>query len=256
MILRLFFRRPPPDRWPSNLSSNQLVAWTRGYLKSSGWALLAPWPWVKAWVRASRDGIVLNLVVADLETLSMATVISDVRQDSQTMGATIGILSFAKFDPELADTAAASGIFLLNPSDLPIVGQHIYTAEQRKQKVGSGNVQSASESPVGTKLEKSSPGQAVIKGIVEASSDTTLWGWAFDTTQPTIHLFIRARQGDEVVGRCTAAKYRLDLLKSGFGNGDHAFELAFAPRDSEPNVIVVEASTNGVDWQELLWRRP
>lgn len=51
----------------------------------------------------------------------------------------------------------------------------------------------------------------------------TLFGWAFNKSEPEKHLQIELFADDKPIGTVTANIYRQDLLKAGKGNGDHGF---------------------------------
>lgn len=59
-------------------------------------------------------------------------------------------------------------------------------------------------------------GSITIRGI-------TLYGWAFNKSEPEKHLKIELFADDKLIGTVTANIYRQDLLKAGKGNGDHGF---------------------------------
>jgi Glycosyl transferases group 1/Hint domain len=73
-----------------------------------------------------------------------------------------------------------------------------------------------------------------LKGNVDGLIGDTLTGWAFDTAHPETAVALEVLDGDALVARVAANRFRPDLLAAGIGDGRHGFALplpaALSPR--------------------------
>jgi hypothetical protein len=67
--------------------------------------------------------------------------------------------------------------------------------------------------------------QSEIAGYVEATTATTVLGWAWAPRAPDQRVRVQARLGEAVLAEAAADRAREDLARNGIGDGQHAFEL-------------------------------
>jgi Sulfotransferase family len=91
-----------------------------------------------------------------------------------------------------------------------------------------------------------------ISGFFRVISPTEVRGWAFDADDPSVHLRVEVKCGDQVVGQANAQIYRPDLEKAGVGHGDHGFIVyCDPPIDAHRKPIAVYAVALGRPAQPL-----
>ena len=77
-----------------------------------------------------------------------------------------------------------------------------------------------------------SPGAEVSPGPLEGNVDgldgNTIVGWAFDPAHPASAVVLEVLDGDLLVARLTANRFRGDLAAAGIGDGRHGFELSLS----------------------------
>jgi hypothetical protein len=78
--------------------------------------------------------------------------------------------------------------------------------------------------PVATENARQGPLQGRLDGI----DGTTITGWAFDPDRPAVPVTLDVLDGDGLIARVIANRYRSDLEASGIGDGRHGFELRLA----------------------------
>jgi hypothetical protein len=66
-------------------------------------------------------------------------------------------------------------------------------------------------------------GAAHIQGYIDAIEPDRVFGWAWNTTDPSERLHIEIRQGDQLIVRQEANLPRPDLVANGIGDGRYAF---------------------------------
>ncbi len=66
-------------------------------------------------------------------------------------------------------------------------------------------------------------GAAHIQGYIDAIEPDRLFGWAWNTTDPSERLHVEIRQGDQLIVRLEANQPRPDLVANGIGDGRYAF---------------------------------
>ena len=71
-------------------------------------------------------------------------------------------------------------------------------------------------------------------GRVEDVSPTKVRGWVWNAREPDARLQVTVIRGDQAVRTGTADIFRKDLLRSGIGDGRHAFAIDL-PFDGSPN---------------------
>jgi len=97
-------------------------------------------------------------------------------------------------------------------------------------------------------------GAAHIQGYIDAIEPDRLFGWAWNTTDPSERLTIEIRQGDELIVKLEANQPRPDLVANGIGDGHYAF-VAYIPAIGEINraspVTVIASTSDGTAAVEL-----
>ena len=64
-----------------------------------------------------------------------------------------------------------------------------------------------------------------LEGNLDGLDGNTITGWAFDPAHPTASVVLEVLDGDGLVARLTANRFRGDLEAVGIGDGRHGFEL-------------------------------
>ena len=67
-----------------------------------------------------------------------------------------------------------------------------------------------------------------LHGSLDGLDGTTITGWAFDPDHPESAVMLEVLDGDGMIARLTANRFRDDLQAAGIGDGRHAFELALS----------------------------
>lgn len=82
-------------------------------------------------------------------------------------------------------------------------------------------------------LGKITPRQSgfALRGSIDMRTGTCLYGWVWDAARPDKRVDVVARTKNEILTVGAADLYRADLEKASIGDGRHAFELRFAPRE-------------------------
>jgi hypothetical protein len=120
-----------PGNWPPALSRPAVTRYANQYLRAEGWERLPAWDYADVQVRASRGGLDLNIFVVDDSYSNLRTVMLDTAEKGILQKAVVGALTQQTIDAGLRHEAEASGIFMLNPTDLPQVESAIRRARVR-----------------------------------------------------------------------------------------------------------------------------
>ncbi len=64
-----------------------------------------------------------------------------------------------------------------------------------------------------------------LEGNLDGLDGNTIAGWAFDPAHPNTSVTLEVLDGDSLVARLTANRFRGDLQMAGIGDGRHGFEL-------------------------------
>jgi hypothetical protein len=123
-----------PAHWPPSLSRPALTRYANQYLRADGWERLPAWEYADVQVRASRGGVDLNLFVVDDSISNLRTVMSDTAEKGILQHAVVGALTRQTIEAGLRREAEASGVFVLNPTDLPQVDSAIRRARACHEK--------------------------------------------------------------------------------------------------------------------------
>ncbi len=67
-----------------------------------------------------------------------------------------------------------------------------------------------------------------LQGSLDGVEGTSIVGWAFDPTRPDSPVTLEVLDGDGLIARVTANRFRGDLEAAGIGDGRHGFELRLA----------------------------
>jgi glycosyltransferase involved in cell wall biosynthesis len=68
----------------------------------------------------------------------------------------------------------------------------------------------------------------LLQGHLDEVDAMRIAGWAYDPSQPALPVLLEVRDGDGVIARVYANRYRDDLEAAGIGDGRHGFELRLA----------------------------
>jgi len=123
-----------PVDWPRSLSRSALTRYANQYLRVQGWQRLPAWEYADVQVRASRGGLDLNIFVVDDSISNLRTVMTDTAEKGIFQNAVVGALTRQIIEPGLRREAEASGVFVLNPTDLPQVDSAIRRARTCHEK--------------------------------------------------------------------------------------------------------------------------
>jgi hypothetical protein len=97
-------------------------------------------------------------------------------------------------------------------------------------------------------------GAAQIQGYIDAVEPDRIFGWAWNTSDPSERLSIEIRQGEQLIVRLEANQPRPDLVANGVGDGRYAFVAnipAIAEIDRAAPVTVLAITADGATSIEL-----
>jgi hypothetical protein len=123
-----------PRDWPGDLSRATLTRYAKRYLRRSGWEMLPEWDYDDVRVRASKDGMELNLFVVDDSLARIGTVLRDIGEKGGGRGVVVGALTQQPVAAALRHEAEMSGLFVVNPAELPEVDKAIRRAVRRREQ--------------------------------------------------------------------------------------------------------------------------
>lgn len=93
-----------------------------------------------------------------------------------------------------------------------------------------------------------------IQGYIDAIEPDRVYGWAWNTTEPSERLTIEIKQGAELIVRLEANQPRPDLVTNGIGDGRYAFVAnipAIGEIDRASPITVVATTADGSSAVEL-----
>ncbi|MBK8160885.1 MAG: hypothetical protein IPK59_19690 [Rhodospirillaceae bacterium] len=109
-----------------------------------------------------------------------------------------------------------------------------------------------------TKLDEGttlpSNGAPHIQGYIDAIEPDRVFGWAWNTVDPSERLTIEIRQGTELIVRLEANQPRPDLVANGIGDGRYAFVAnipAIGEIDRAAPISVIASTTDSMSSVEL-----
>jgi len=123
-----------PSHWPPDLSRSRLTRYANRYLRQSGWDLLPPWEYDDVRVRASRNGLALNIFVVDDSLATIPTVMRDVAETGLKRHEIVGALTQQPIPAIFRHEAEQSGIYLIGPTDLAHIDKAIRGAHRRREQ--------------------------------------------------------------------------------------------------------------------------
>jgi hypothetical protein len=91
----------------------------------------------------------------------------------------------------------------------------------------------------------------MIQGALESIDQSRVRGWAFDSENPDHHLTIEFVRDGKSFGATKANVFRTDLLRAGFGAGDHAFVHQFPAPLHPANVRTVQVRACAADGSKI-----
>lgn len=93
-----------------------------------------------------------------------------------------------------------------------------------------------------------------IQGYIDAIEPDRVFGWAWNTNDPSERLSIEIRQGDELIVRLEANQPRPDLVANGIGDGRYAFVAniqAIGEIDRATPITVLASTSDGAATVQL-----
>jgi len=94
--------------------------------------------------------------------------------------------------------------------------------------------------------------------FIDAVSDKQIEGWIFRTKQPSHRCVVLLKEGDRILARAIASRFRVDLAMSGIGDGHHSFVIATPPglQDGEEHLLDIVEEDSGIRLarERILWR--
>jgi hypothetical protein len=93
-----------------------------------------------------------------------------------------------------------------------------------------------------------------IQGYIDAIEPDRVFGWAWNTTDPSERLTIEIRQGAELIVRLEANLPRPDLVANGIGDGRYAFVAnipAIGEIDRAAPITVIASTSDAASAVEL-----
>lgn len=101
-------------------------------------------------------------------------------------------------------------------------------------------------------------GISAFRYHIDQVTDAQIEGWIARPDQPAHRYIVALREGDRVVARAIASRFRADLVTAGFGDGCHAFILPMPPAllDGQEHLLhVVEQETGfALTPEPVRWR--
>lgn len=116
----------------------------------------------------------------------------------------------------------------------------------------SANADAISKMGVDTAAPDS--GAPHIQGYIDAIEPDRVFGWAWNTHDPSERLAIDVRQGAELIVRLEANQLRPDLVANGIGDGRYAFVAnvpAIGEIDRASQITVFASTSDGASMVEL-----
>ena len=114
----------------------------------------------------------------------------------------------------------------------------LYPADQARRwmfcapRIGSGlildQIRRAIDSRAGLVPAGADVAPGPLEGNIDGLDGNTLTGWAFAPAHPDMSVVLEVLDGDTLVARLTANRFRDDLAAAGIGDGRHGFELALS----------------------------
>jgi tetratricopeptide (TPR) repeat protein len=101
----------------------------------------------------------------------------------------------------------------------------------------------ATENPA-AKPTPATPAAKPVSGFLDEFIDGRAEGWAYDPTNPKQKLVVEIMEGERVVARGIADRFRDDLLNAGIGDGRHSYKLpiSFELRDGKPHKLTARVA--------------
>jgi lysophospholipase L1-like esterase len=90
---------------------------------------------------------------------------------------------------------------------------------------------------------------STFEGFHDDSDCQAIRGWAWDTRHPNEPVQIEFYEGNVLIGKVLANRFRKDLRDAGKGNGEHAFEFAVPPRLKDNKEHQIRATIAGTQTQ-------
>jgi len=89
------------------------------------------------------------------------------------------------------------------------------------------------------------------EGFHDTSDCAGISGWAWDRSRPNSPIAVDLYDGDRLLAKLPADRFRQDLLEGGKGNGSHGLTYAWPPsvRDGRPHTIRLKVSGTDVELQ-------
>jgi FkbH-like protein len=220
-----------------------LIQYTNRYLRYTGWKREPAWDFFDIWIRASKNGIWLNIYIVDETTRRLPTVIRDAQEMGSQINSVIGVLTYSEIPQELRNEAEAQGTFVINPSELQNVEEAVARVLSLRQKLLESSatmvspgvpshdhtahvpVRATGQRPV---AQPAAQEPEAISGVVEWLTRGEVRGWAFKAGPDVERLRIECKSDGLTIGSGTADIWREDLQAAGFGDGRHAFVVALA----------------------------
>jgi predicted Zn-dependent protease len=122
-----------PSRWPVERSPTGLANRAKRFLRSQGWEMREPAPWLNVFVRAQRGHEWVLLMTHTEQTLGLALLIRDCADKISGTDLIVGILTQSPILPGLRDEAERAGLYLINPPELAEVSTFIKHAFERRK---------------------------------------------------------------------------------------------------------------------------
>jgi len=117
--------------------------------------------------------------------------------------------------------------------------------------------------PVGDRADRSAithrvAPQAALRAYIDELSDTDVRGWVMRPDQPSHRCLVALKEGDRVLARAVASRFRADLVPAGIGDGCHCFALPM-PRsvlDGEEHLLDIVEEDTGIPLtaKPIRWR--
>ena|GEM_PF-3453754 len=118
-------------------------------------------------------------------------------------------------------------------------------------RVESGPVLARIRDAIDSRAGLAPAGTGTLQGNLDGLDGNSITGWAFEPARPDVPVTLEVLDGDGVIARVVANRFRADLEAAGIGDGRHGFDLKLA-RPLSPSVQHTLRVRRVGDGRELL----
>jgi hypothetical protein len=113
--------------WPPGLNRNEVRRRVEGRLRDDGWSILEDFPWLGVAVRASKEGVTLNLMIADPVLTRLTTLITDAASVANKLRLPIVAFTYGYDEAWISASEPPNSVVLIRPSELGVADELLRT---------------------------------------------------------------------------------------------------------------------------------